>query len=129
MPLLLVGADDTVGAGLAEGAGSGLLFGLGAPGPGAVSLHCCQSQANPSKIGLRGAGGGGGGVVVRLAFGVTTTWLSKAASRSCSSKELAVVGPKPCSFSKAASNASLLLPYSVLREIGARVASDTIPVG
>lgn len=78
LPLLLVGADDTVGAGLAEGAGSGLLFGLGAPGPGAVSLHCCQSQANPSKIGLRGAGGGGGGVVVRLAFGVTTTWLSKA---------------------------------------------------
>lgn len=50
-------------------------------------------------------------------------------SRSCSSKELAVVGPKPCSFSNAASNASLLFPYSVLKEIGAWVASDTIPDG
>lgn len=81
LTLLLVDDDATDGTGRADGAGAGagLILGLEAPpGPGAVSLHCCQSQANPSKTGLRGAGGGGGGVVVRLVFGVTTTWLSKA---------------------------------------------------
>lgn len=52
------------------------------------------------------------------------------ASRSCSSKELAVVGPKPCSLSKAASSASLLFPYSVLTDIvGVLVASDIMFVG
>lgn len=56
----------------AVGTGSGLLFGLLAPVPAPVSLHVCQSHARPSKIGLLGAGGGGS-VVVRLAFGVTTT--------------------------------------------------------
>lgn len=104
-------------AGEAGGADAGRL-GRCAPGPGAVSRHCCHSHASPSRIGLRGAGGGGGGgggagVVVLRAFGVTTTWLSKA-----------VVGPKPCSLSKAASNASLLFPYSVLSDTGACVDSD-----
>lgn len=52
------------------------------------------------------------------------------ASRSCSSKELAVVGPKPCSLSKAANSASLLFPYSVLTDIaGVLVASDIILAG
>lgn len=66
----------------ADGPGdaTGRLFGLGAAGPGSVSLHCCQSHARPSRIGLLagagGGGGGGGGVVVLLVFGVTTTWLS-----------------------------------------------------
>lgn len=69
-------ASEGVTDGLAELAG--LLLGLDSPEPGAVSLHCCHSHARPSKIGLLGAGGGGGVVVVRLAFGVTTTWLSKA---------------------------------------------------
>lgn len=80
LALLLVAVE--VIEGLAAGAGddAGPRLGLGGPLPGAVSRHCCQSQAKPSKIGLRGAGGGGGGggVVVRLAFGVTTTWFSKA---------------------------------------------------
>lgn len=74
MTRLLVDADDEI-VGLDDGVG---LLGLAGAGPGAVSLHCCHSQASPSRIGLRGGGGGGGGVVVRLAFGVTTTWLSKA---------------------------------------------------
>lgn len=51
------------------------------------------------------------------------------ANRSCSSKELAVVGPKPCSFRSAASKASLLFPYSVLNETDDFVASDNIPAG
>lgn len=114
---LLLGcrADADDGDGLAEG--TGRLSGRGAPDSGPVSLHCCHSHARPSRMGLRGAGGGGSVVVGRRDFGVTTTWLSKA-----------VVGPKPCSLSKAASNASLLFPYSVLRDIGALVASETIPV-
>lgn len=71
-------AEGLVDEGLADGTAAGLL-GLGVAGPGAVSRHCCHSQARPSNMGLRCAGGGGGGcVVVFLAFGVTTTWLSKA---------------------------------------------------
>lgn len=78
--------NQLVLVGAAEGGTEGLELGVGrlfvleplSPLPGAVSLHCCQSQAKPSRIGRRGAGGGGGSVVVRLAFGVTTTWFSKA---------------------------------------------------
>lgn len=73
LTLLLV-EDATDGPGDA----TGRLFGLGAAGPGSVSLHCCQSHAKPSKIGLLAGSGGGGGVVVLRVFGVTTTWLSKA---------------------------------------------------
>lgn len=75
LTLELVAADGVIDGPADE---AGLLFGLDTSGPGAVSRHCCQSHARPSNIGLRGAGGGGGGVVVLLAFGVTTTWLSKA---------------------------------------------------
>lgn len=69
---LLVDADDEM-VGLEEGEGLRLVR----TAVGEVSLHCCQSQASPSRMGRRGAGGGGG-VVVRLALGVTTTWLSNA---------------------------------------------------
>lgn len=76
LTLLEVASD-----GLTAGAGPGRWPPLGlaeGAGPGLVSLHCCHNQASPSRTGLLGAGGGGGGVVVRLAFGVTTTWFSKA---------------------------------------------------
>lgn len=58
LTLLLVDAEDVIETG---GEDAGLLFGLAAPGPGAVSLQVCHSQARPSSTGrLAGAGGSGG---------------------------------------------------------------------